>query len=464
MFGWIEEGIECNRAIATYRVPIKTSVRVTGRKAASNFAGMDLMTEPRNFRLSMLGLLIVLAFGPAGCSRGQNDFQLKTAVQNKISNDPRLRMPLQVRADDGIVILSGTVTSAGERIAAEQDAAQVDGVKVVADNLKLIDLIPPGTAFVVRKPKPSVAMAGRIPPLKRRPKLDQPAISTKDVNRPPLQVVGSVFNTEPPVSISGEVIASNSRASTTKPSAAPSSKSADSTEPASIPVPPERVTVPKGTLLNIRLTESVSSEVNQPGDTFLASLASPVMVNDSVVIPAEAGIQGKIVDIRSAGHFSGRPELVIGLTGLAYNGKTYELHTNQYSKQGPSRNIRTAAVIGAGAGIGAIIGGILGGGKGAGIGAIIGGGTGTGAQAASKTPKLQLPSESVLSFKLQNAITVIPSSTLERLPNASASSMTNDPFSDWRPVLKRRPGNGQVDEAPSGTGSEPETAPPAKKD
>ena len=105
------------------------------------------MTEPRNFRLSMLGLLIVLAFGPAGCSRGQNDFQLKTAVQNKISNDPRLKMPLQVRADDGIVILSGTVTSAGERIAAEQDAAQVDGVKVVADNLNLIDLIPPGTAI-----------------------------------------------------------------------------------------------------------------------------------------------------------------------------------------------------------------------------------------------------------------------------------------------------------------------------
>jgi hypothetical protein len=42
--------------------------------------------------------------------------------------------------------------------------------------------------------------------------------------------------------------------------------------------------------------------------------------------------------------------------------------------------------------------------------------------------------------------------------------MGNDPFSDWRPVLKRRPGNGPVEEAPSSTGSGPETAPPAKKD
>ena len=89
--------------------------------------------------------------------------------------------------------------------------------------------------------------------------------------------------------------------------------------------PPEPVTVPKGTLLNIRLTESVSSDVNQPGDTFLASLASPVMVNDSVVIPAEAGIQGKIVDVRSAGHFSGRPELVIGLTAFGLQRKDLRL-------------------------------------------------------------------------------------------------------------------------------------------
>ena len=186
------------------------------------------------------------------------------------------------------------------------------------------------------------------------------------------------------------------------------------------------------------------------------------MVNDTIVIPAEAGIQGKIVDVDSAGHFSGRPELVIELTRLAYNGKTYDLRTNRYSKQGPSRNTRTAAVIGGGAGIGAILGGILGGGKGAAIGAIIGGGTGTGVQAASKAPELRLPSESVLSFTLQNAITVIPSSTLQPPSNSSAGSMTNDPFSDWRPVLKRRPGNGPVDEAPSSTGPGPETAPPAR--
>ena len=366
------------------------------------------MAKPCSARLRLLGVFILLAFS-IGCSRGQNDFQLKTAVQNKISDDDRLKMPLQVRVDHGVVILSGTVNSASERVAADQDAAQVEGVKVVADNLKLIDPIRPGTAEVIQKPKPSVEIAGPGSSVRRTPKPDQPAMST---TRPRLQAVSSLATTEPPVSISEGGIATDSRVSAPKPPAAPSSTPGAAEAGVQIPLPPERVTVPTGTLVKARLTESLSSGVNQPGDTFVASLASPVMVNDTIVIPAEAGIQGKIVDVDSAGHFSGRPELVIELTRLAYNGKTYDLRTNRYSKQGPSRNTRTAAVIGGGAGIGAILGGILGGGKGAAIGAIIGGGTGTGVQAASKAPELRLPSESVLSFTLQNAITVIPSSTL----------------------------------------------------
>ena len=424
------------------------------------------MATPCEVGLSLLGVVVLLAFGTVGCSREQSDLQLKTEVQNKIRADHRLKKPLQVRADHGIVILSGTVTSAGERAAAEQDAGQVEGVKVVADNLKLIDPILSGTAMAVPKPNPSVPMAeSRGSSIIPRPKPAHPAMSARDVHRPTLQAASSVPTTAPPLPISGGVIASDSRASATKTPEAPTSNFPDPTaRGAPIPVLPEDVTVASGTSLTVRLMESVSSGLNQPGDTFLASLASPVMVNDTVVIPAEAGVQGKIIDVRSAGHFSGRPELVIELTRLAYNGKTYDLRTNQYSRQGPSRNTRTAAVIGGGAGVGAVIGAILGGGKGAAIGAIIGGGTGTGVQAATKAPELQLPSESVLSFNLQNAITVIPSSTLQRPPNTSAGSTANDPFSDWRPVLKRRPGNGPMDEAPSSTGSGPETAPPAKKD
>jgi hypothetical protein len=162
----------------------------------------------------------------------------------------------------------------------------------------------------------------------------------------------------------------------------------------------------------VRLTESVNSDLNQRGDTFLASLASPIMVGDRVVIPAEAAIQGKIVDVRNAGRFNGRSALVVKVTRLAYNGRTYELRSSQYSKQAASRNTHAAAAIGGGAGVGAIIGVILGGEKGAAIGAAIGAGAGTGVQAMSKAAPVQLPAKSTLSFRLETPLTVIPSSTL----------------------------------------------------
>jgi hypothetical protein len=138
--------------------------------------------------------------------------------------------------------------------------------------------------------------------------------------------------------------------------------------------------------------------------------------------------------------------MIVEVTRLAYNGNSYDLRSNQYSKEGPSRNFRSAVTIGGGAGLGAILGGILGGGKGSAIGAMIGAGAGTGVRAAGRGAVVQLPAESTLSFTLQAALTVTPASILQRGRSVDPDS-SSDSFSDEdRPVLKRRPGN-----APTGT-------------
>jgi hypothetical protein len=200
--------------------------------------------------------------------------------------------------------------------------------------------------------------------------------------------------------------------------------------------------VPNGTELVVRLTESLSSDVNEKGDTFLASLSSPIMIEDRVVVPAEAGVEGKVIEVQSAGRFSGRPRLAIEMTRLTYNGKAYELRSTQYAKQGASRDTRSLAAIGGGAGAGAIIGAVLGGGRGAAIGSIIGAGVGTGAQATSKPSQIKLPAETVLSVRLQGPLTVEPASSL-RNTHPAGSGSAQDPFSTDadRPVLKRRPGS-----------------------
>ncbi len=164
------------------------------------------------------------------------------------------------------------------------------------------------------------------------------------------------------------------------------------------------------------------------------------MVGDRVVIPAEAAVQGKIVDVRNAGRFNGRSALVIKVTRLAYNGRTYELRSSQYSKQGASRNTHAAAAIGGGAGLGAIIGVILGGEKGAAIGAVIGAGAGTGVQAISKASQVQLPAKSTLSFRLETPLTVIPSSTLLKSAERRLGTVRHGVGDGWdkNPIISKR--------------------------
>jgi uncharacterized protein YcfJ len=101
--------------------------------------------------------------------------------------------------------------------------------------------------------------------------------------------------------------------------------------------------------------------------------------------------------------------VVLQLDSITSNGKSYELQTDQYRKEGSSRGKSTAEKVGGGAIVGGIIGAIAGGGKGAAIGSAAGAGVGGGAQAASKAQAVKLPSETVLNFTLQAPLTVVRS-------------------------------------------------------
>jgi hypothetical protein len=188
----------------------------------------------------------------------------------------------------------------------------------------------------------------------------------------------------------------------------------NSNTPPPPPPPPAKVTVPDGTTFAVRLSDGVDSERNQVGDTFHGSLDSPVVVEDRTVIPAGADVQGRVVDVKSAGRFAGNATLVLELTQLAYNGNTYPIHSNTWSKSSVGKGKATAAKVGGGAALGALIGGLAGGGKGAAIGATVGAGAGTGVSAAGHGEQIRLGPESVVTFQLQSPVTVTAASTRER--------------------------------------------------
>ena len=177
------------------------------------------------------------------------------------------------------------------------------------------------------------------------------------------------------------------------------------------PPPPAKVSIPAGTGLSVRLSQPLASDTNHEGDTFEGVLQSPIVVEDQVAIPQGANVEGRIVAVKQGGKFAGTPTLTLSLYSISYNGHHYNIDTDQWSNTGNSRTKNSAAKVGGGAAVGAILGGIFGGGKGAAIGAASGGALGAGAQGISKAPQVRLGTEAVLSFKLQNPVTVSASPT-----------------------------------------------------
>jgi hypothetical protein len=165
-------------------------------------------------------------------------------------------------------------------------------------------------------------------------------------------------------------------------------------------------TIPTGSKITIRMIDSINSETNKVGETFVATLDEPLYQGGVEVIPSGADVRGRIANINEAGRIAGKAELGLELTQIVVNGVPYSLTTSEYAEAGASRGGQTAKRAGIGAAIGAGIGAIAGGGKGAAIGAGVGAGGATAVQVLTKGEKLNIPSETKLEFTLRAPLVV----------------------------------------------------------
>jgi hypothetical protein len=186
------------------------------------------------------------------------------------------------------------------------------------------------------------------------------------------------------------------------------------------------ITLPAGTDIPVRITQTLDSATTQTGDKFTGAIASDIIVDGMVVLPQGTPVTGHVDAAQDAAHFKGSSLLTISLNAINRRGEHIEVATEAYTKQGEGRGKNTAEKVGGGAAVGAILGGIFGGGKGAAIGSVAGGGVGAGAQGVTRGQQVQIPSETVVRFKLSDAIVVHvttggqpgnPGPTLERHSN-----------------------------------------------
>jgi hypothetical protein len=201
----------------------------------------------------------------------------------------------------------------------------------------------------------------------------------------------------------------NGAAQTSNPTQTPE----NGANPASGPAPfwgqprVQQVTIPDGTRIDVRLDNSISSERNQSGDTFQATLDRPIELgNGQTVVPEGTRVIGEVIAARPSGHLKTPAELSVALTALEMNGNQYPISTSSVSRRGKSHKGRNAKWIGGSAAGGALLGALIGHGKGAAIGALVGGGGGTAAAYATGKQNIIMPSETQLRFVLRQPLTI----------------------------------------------------------
>ena len=160
--------------------------------------------------------------------------------------------------------------------------------------------------------------------------------------------------------------------------------------------------IPPGTSVQVRITETLSSETASVGQVFHGSLAAPVVANGRTLFPKGANVTGEVVNVERSGRLSTPGELHLSLRTIRTGGRTYAVSVETVVLKGESHAKSNVTKIGGGAAMGALIGAIAGGGKGAGIGAGVGAAAGTGVAAGTGKKPAEVQSETLLAWVAQD--------------------------------------------------------------
>jgi hypothetical protein len=306
---------------------------------------------------------------------------------------------------EGEVTLSGTVSSNASSELAESIASRVAGVTKVNNNLKIGD--PQAAAQAPKNTDPGaqqmadsqgdVSMAPVAPPPANNgpgpapgsPQAQGPAPGSPQA-QDPYPSARPQYAPQPPY------VPANPRVYRTQPQAQ------------SYAEPRGPVTIPQGTLVQLRTSESLSSKRAKDGEPVQFTVIRDVAVGGVLALPKGATVHGVVTEVKKAGDLGGSPELTLKLTSLDLGGQSYPLDSDQFKVKGPNKAGQTVGSAVGGGIIGAIIGCAVGRGAGCAIGAGAGLAAGTAASAASPGPGVWIPAEALVTFHLNSPLTVNP--------------------------------------------------------
>jgi hypothetical protein len=161
------------------------------------------------------------------------------------------------------------------------------------------------------------------------------------------------------------------------------------------------LTIPAGTFVQIRLNQGLSSDRNQAGDIFSATLAQPVVVNGIVVAQPGQPVIGRVAEAVKAGRVQGVSRLALQVTSLTLaDGTQVNAPSLLVTRNGRTDVGRDVAAVGTTTAVGAAVGAAADWGRGAAIGAGAGAAAGLlGVLLTRGQPTVVYP-ETLLTFRL----------------------------------------------------------------
>jgi hypothetical protein len=167
------------------------------------------------------------------------------------------------------------------------------------------------------------------------------------------------------------------------------------------------VTIPAGTVLPLRLTSNVGSDISGNEDPVHAQLRRAIVVRGIGALPAGSAVSGYVTEANRSAKVKGRARVGFRFNTVSARGESYRISTSSVVRQAPGTKKKDAAKIAIPAAAGAIIGGIADGKKGAAIGTAVGGGAGTGVVLATRGQEVRLGRGAAVSVRLLRPVTVL---------------------------------------------------------
>jgi len=195
----------------------------------------------------------------------------------------------------------------------------------------------------------------------------------------------------------------------------------------------DALSVPAGTMLHCRTTQTLTTKLNSQGDAFTMSVAEPVTINGLVAIPVGATLAGHITEMERPGRVKGVGRMRLNVEQItlpdgrnlplaatlmtAYGADKVKVVGSEGLIKGPSSRIPDFEEIGAGTAGGALIGLIFAHPL---IGATVGATATTIDRLRRRGKDLTLPAGTQLNYQLTREL-----SLTRNAPQTSAANLTH---------------------------------------